>query len=112
MLAGALGVPLPGSDFMVAKGVSALIAAMAKDIKAAGSGKAVVVAGSRQPAEVHAAVAAINAMLNSPVEYYSEPEDPRGENGWTGHGEQLKAFGEAAKSAKAVLVLGANPVLA
>ena len=41
-------------------------------------------AGWRQPAEVHAAVAAkINAAIKAPVDYYADPEDPRGEAGWT-----------------------------
>src|SRR5205814_1768578 len=88
--------------YEVEANVKPYLDAVVKDLKAS-QGKAVLVAGSRQPAEVHAAVAAINAMVNAPVEYYSEPEDPRGENGWTGHGEQLKAFAGAAKTAKTVL---------
>ncbi|HUO08630.1 MAG TPA: TAT-variant-translocated molybdopterin oxidoreductase [Phycisphaerae bacterium] len=74
-------------------------------------GKAVVVAGHHLPPEVHAAVAVINSLLRAPVSYYDQPEDPRGEKGWTPHSEQIKAFAQAAAGASTVLILGANPVL-
>ena len=70
------------------------------------------VAGHRQPAEAHAAVAAINAKIGAPIDYFAEAEDPRAEQGWTPHSEQIKAFVAAGGAdVKAVLVLGANPVL-
>ena len=56
-------------------------------------------------------MAAINAKLKAPVEYYAEPEDPRDAATWSPHSEQIKAFAEAAKTASAVLIIGANPVL-
>ena len=74
-------------------------------------GKAVIVAGDHLPAEIHAAVAALNSLLRAPVSYYDQPEDPRGEKGWTPHAEQLQAFVQAAAGASTVLILGANPVL-
>ncbi len=78
----------------------------------ANRGKAIVVAGSRQPAEVHAAVAAINAALAAPVDYYVEAEDPRpADRSWTSHADQAKAFAAAFGDAKAVLLLGVNPAL-
>ncbi|MGN6370249.1 MAG: TAT-variant-translocated molybdopterin oxidoreductase [Phycisphaerae bacterium] len=74
-------------------------------------GKAVIVAGPHLPAEVHAAVAALNSLLRAPVTYYDQPEDPRGENGWTPHSQQLQQFVQAAAGASTVLIIGANPVL-
>jgi molybdopterin-containing oxidoreductase family iron-sulfur binding subunit len=90
--------------------MQAFINAIAADVKAS-AGKAVFVAGSRQSPDVHAAVAAINAAINAPVDYYADPEDPRAEQGWTPHSEQIKAFAQAAPSADLVVVIGANPVL-
>lgn len=55
------GVPLPGDK--------KFLAAAAKDL-ASHKGKALVVAGPRQPKEVHALVALINESLNAPVTYY------------------------------------------
>ncbi len=97
------GTPPPAD-----KALQTFIGTLAKDIQ----GKTTVfVAGHRQTPEVHAAVAAINAKLKAPVEYYAEPEDPRDAATWSSHSEQIKAFAEAAKTASAVLIIGANPVL-
>ncbi len=90
------------------KDVLAFIDTLVKELK---EGKGVFVAGGRLPAEAHAAVAAINAAIQAPVDYYADAEDPRAEAGWTGHSEQIKAFAAAAAGADAVLVIGANPVL-
>ncbi len=111
-LAGKLGVGAAPAGGVRAE-LADFIDKLAADIYPAGKAgeKTIFVAGSRQPAEVHAAVAAINGRLAGPVDYYAEPEDPRGETGWTAHGEQLAAFADAAKSAGAVLVIGCNPVL-
>jgi MoCo/4Fe-4S cofactor protein with predicted Tat translocation signal len=97
-------------NYRVSAEIQPYLDAVVKDLKA-NQGKAVVVAGWRQPAEVHAAVAAINAMINAPVDYYAEPEDPRGEDGWKGHEQQLVDFAHAVTAAKTVVILGANVVL-
>src|SRR5438045_567567 len=108
-IAGKLGIGGAEAD----KESKEFIEKVGEDIsKTRDGGKNVVfVAGSRQPAEVHAAVAAINAKLAAPVDYYAEAEDPRADAGWTGYNEQLKAFAAAAAGADAVVVIGANPVL-
>ena len=90
------------ADVLTDRAVTDFVTKLGQDVQeamAAGK-KAVFVAGSRQPAEVHAAVAAINGKLGAPVDYYAEPEDARAEQGWTGHAEQLKAFVTAAAGAK------------
>ena len=102
-----------GATADAGKQFAEFIDALAADIDSANKAglKTIVVAGSRQPAEVHAAVAAINTKLQAPVEYYADPEDPRSENGWTTHADQLAAFATAAAGAGSILVIGSNPVL-
>ena len=91
--------------------LTAFVQAMVRDIKAQPSGKVLVVAGSRQPSDVHKIVAEINESLKAPVDYFAEPDDPRGQSGWKPSADQLTDFIVAAKSAAAVVVVGANPVL-
>jgi len=83
---------------------------MMEDIKS--SGAAVVVAGARQPKEVHAAVAQFNAAIKAPVAYYADPEDPRGEENWTTHGEEIKAAMDLLNggTVETLLIIGCNPV--
>jgi MoCo/4Fe-4S cofactor protein with predicted Tat translocation signal len=100
-----------GSAASLSKEVSDFVDAIAKAVAPGGEGKGVFVAGARQSPEVHAAVAAINAVIGAPVSYYADAEDPRPDAGWTAHSEQIKAFAQAAAGAEVVLVLGANPVL-
>jgi molybdopterin-containing oxidoreductase family iron-sulfur binding subunit len=113
-IVGAIGAALgAGGNVAVGtqdKSIQEFLTALVADVKA-NAGKAVFVAGSRQSADVHAAVAAINAAINAPVDYYAEPEDPRPEQGWTPHAQQIKDFAQAAAGADVVVVLGANPVL-
>jgi MoCo/4Fe-4S cofactor protein with predicted Tat translocation signal len=107
----ALAAAVAGGNAEAApKEIAELVAKIAADLNA-NKGKAVVVAGSRQPAEVHAAVAGINAAINGTVDYFAEPEDPRADADWTTHAQQLNAFVAAAAGAAHVLVIGANPVL-
>ncbi len=57
------------------------------------AGKSVLVAGTRQPAEVHALVALVNASLENTgktVNYYADPDADR-----AGHVEGLKKLVEA-----------------
>jgi molybdopterin-containing oxidoreductase family iron-sulfur binding subunit len=113
-IVGAIGAALgAGGNLTVGaldKPLQEFVTAVAADVKANG-GKAVFVAGGRQTPDVHAAVAAINAAINAPVDYYADPEDPRGEQGWTPGSEQIKAFAQAAGAADLIVVIGANPVL-
>jgi Fe-S-cluster-containing dehydrogenase component len=69
--------------------------------------RAVFVAGSRQPAEVHALVALLNAEIKAPVDYY---DDGAGAD-WKPHGEQLNAFAAAIQMNSVIIFLGTNPVL-
>ena len=62
--------------------------AVAQDLKAR-PGQALVIAGRRQPAEVHALCHWINAQLKAPVDLI-EPVDPAP----TGHGEALRALSD------------------
>jgi molybdopterin-containing oxidoreductase family iron-sulfur binding subunit len=89
--------------------LATFLSALIKDLQEH-KGQAVVVAGWRQPPEVHAAAALINAAINAPVDYFAEEGAARG--AWKPHGEQLKDFASAVTGAGAVLILGANPVLA
>jgi len=103
-----------GSAPTLDKDLAAFVDAIGKEIDPndpGEEGKAVLVAGAHLAPEIHAAVAVINSLLRAPVDYYEEPEDPRGEKLWKPHSEQIKAFAAAAAGADAVLVIGANPVL-
>ncbi len=93
------------------KDLAELVDVLGKELSPGGEGKVVLVAGARQSPEVHAAVAAINAAIGAPVAYYADAEDPRPDQGWTPHSQQIQAFAAAAKGADVVLVLGCNPVL-
>ena len=73
------------------------------------AGHSVVVAGPRQPAAVHALVAAINNELrnvNKTVIYYSDPQGKR-----PAHSEDLAALVKKMKSGSVdkLLILGGNP---
>ncbi len=106
-IAWALGIG-GGQASGLTKELQEFVGAMAADIKGK---KTVFVAGYRQTPAVHAAVAALNTALVAPIDYFAEPEDPRPEQGWAPHSEQIKGFAQAAAGAAAVLVIGANPVL-
>ncbi|HEY4330900.1 MAG TPA: TAT-variant-translocated molybdopterin oxidoreductase, partial [Phycisphaerae bacterium] len=109
ILAGRLGVGGTAPDNAgLGKEIQEFVDAIVAEVK---TRKPLFVAGSRQPGEVHAVVAAINAAISGTVEYFDDTGDPRADADWTTHYEQLKAFASAAKTAKHVLVIGANPVL-
>lgn len=75
------------------------VSTIAADLVAQG-GRAVVVAGERQPAAVHAVVAAINAVIESRVVGYSEP---------VVMASSLAELRAALAGAHTVLVLGGDP---
>src|SRR6185312_11345504 len=104
-LAAALGA-LPGAMNVVGSDKRAkFLGAVVKDLKAAGA-EALVVAGPRQPASVHALAALINQTLGSQaVEYrHAEPAN---------YGvDALKSLAAEMKAGQVstLLILGANPV--
>jgi len=74
------------------------------------AGRAVVVAGSRQPAEVHALVAAINHKLGNigkTVLYYPDPQPQR-----PSHAAAIETLAKRMQSGgvSTLLILGGNPV--
>ena len=83
------------------------LAALVKDLKAAGA-KALVTAGPRQPAMVHALAALMNQSLGSDCVTYTKPLMDRSSSGVAA----LKALaGEmAAGQVSTLLILGGNPV--
>jgi MoCo/4Fe-4S cofactor protein with predicted Tat translocation signal len=87
----------------------AMVRAIAKDLKSNGANTAVV-AGPRQPPEVHALVHEINAALGNvgmAVWYTADPEPDR-----PPHVEALKALCDAMSAGKVrlLVILGGNPV--
>ena len=107
-LAAALGA-MPSLN-VVNNGVdkrSKFLAAVVKDLKAAGA-EALVVAGPRQPASVHALAALINEKLGSGCVSYTKPVIDKSNSGV----DALKTLtGEmAAGQVSTLVVLGGNPV--
>jgi MoCo/4Fe-4S cofactor protein with predicted Tat translocation signal len=85
------------------------VKAVAKDLKD-NAGRSVLVAGSRQPAEVHALVALLNAALENSgktVTYYADPNADR-----PTHVEALTKLVSAMNggAVKQLVILGGNPV--
>jgi len=85
------------------------IAAMARDLKCS-RGRSIIVAGPRQPADVHALAHAMNAALGNvgtTVRYAAEegPERPS-------HVEAIASLADAARAGKidTLIILGGNPV--
>jgi Fe-S-cluster-containing dehydrogenase component len=79
--------------------------AVATDLKAR-TGQAMVIAGRRQPAEVHALCHLINQTLRAPIDFIA-PIDPAA----AGHGESLRALaGEIAEGkVHSLIILADNP---
>ena len=108
-LASALGA-IPGLNVVGNAGGdkrARFLAAVVKDLKAAGA-EALVVAGPRQPASVHALAAAINEKLGSACVTYTKPVIDKTSSGV----DALKTLtGEmAAGQVSTLVVLGGNPV--
>ncbi len=80
--------------------------AVADDL-AANKGRAVVLAGPRQPAEVHALCHWINAQLQAPVDWIV-PVDPN----TSSHADALKTFADELHQGRVetLLIAGVNPV--
>jgi len=110
-LASALGA-MPGLNVVGNAGGdkrAKFLAAVVKDLKAAGA-EALVVAGPRQPASVHALAALINERLGSGCVSYTKPVIDKSNSGV----DALKTLtGEmAAGQVSTLVVLGGNPVYA
>jgi MoCo/4Fe-4S cofactor protein with predicted Tat translocation signal len=109
-LASALGA-VPGLNVVNNGGTAdkraKFLAAVVKDLKAAGA-EALVVAGPRQPASVHALAAIINEKLGSGAVSYTKPVIDKTNSGV----DALKALtGEmSAGQVSTLVVLGGNPV--
>jgi molybdopterin-containing oxidoreductase family iron-sulfur binding subunit len=103
VVAGALGATVPAAPLPPA--AERFARAAAADLKGH-TGQALLLAGRRQPAEVHALCHWINAQLRAPVDHI-EPVDPAP----IGHGEALRTLaGElAARKVETLLIIGANP---
>jgi MoCo/4Fe-4S cofactor protein with predicted Tat translocation signal len=91
--------------------LSSLLASIKSDLESkSNAGCSVVVAGPRQPAEVHALVAAINFKLGNvgkTVVYYPDPQPKR-----PPHAAAIEALVKRMESGavKTLLILGGNPV--
>jgi molybdopterin-containing oxidoreductase family iron-sulfur binding subunit len=81
------------------------VEAAAADL-ATNKGRALVMAGPRQPAELHALVHWINAQLQAPIDLIA-PVDPHAQS----HADTLKAFARDLDSGavQTLIIIGANP---
>jgi molybdopterin-containing oxidoreductase family iron-sulfur binding subunit len=102
-VAGALGATVP--EVSLPPAAERLAHAAAADLKAR-AGQALVLAGRRQPPEVHALCHWINAQLRAPVDYI-DPIDPAP----FGHAEALRTLADelSARKVETLLIVGANP---
>ena len=102
----------PASEFLKETKVTNFILALAEELKG-NNGKAVVLAGRRQPPAVHALVAKINQQIGAPgntLDYLEDPEPDR-----PTHLAAITALAKAldADNPRAVdtlLIIGGNPV--
>jgi molybdopterin-containing oxidoreductase family iron-sulfur binding subunit len=103
------GGGLPNSEFLKESKVAQFISVLAEELKA-NSGRAVVIAGRRQPREVHALVAKINQAIGAPGATLDYVEDP--EPGRLSHLESITELVKAmnADAVPMLVILGGNPV--
>jgi Fe-S-cluster-containing dehydrogenase component len=102
-LASALGATVSTGELPA--GAARFARAAAADLKSA-PGQALVLAGRRQPAEIHALCHWINAQLKAPIDLI-EPVDPVR----TGHADALRALADdlATQRVETLVIIGANP---
>jgi len=103
------GGGLPNSEFLKETKVAQFISVLAEELKA-NSGRAVVIAGRRQPPEVHALVAKINQTIGavgSTLDYVEDPEPAR-----VRHVDSIAALAKDMNDGKVetLVILGGNPV--
>ncbi|HEY5925631.1 MAG TPA: TAT-variant-translocated molybdopterin oxidoreductase [Kofleriaceae bacterium] len=103
------GGGLPASEFLKETKVAQFIAVLTEELKA-NAGRAVVLAGRRQPAEVHALVAKINHAIGAVGTTLDYVEDP--EPGRPSHLESIRTLAQdmAAGRVPMLIILGGNPV--
>ncbi len=99
----------PNAEFLKEKKIAEFVKVLGDELRA-NHGRAVMVAGRRQPAEVHAIVARINQAIGAPgatLDYYAEPEPNR-----RPHVESIATLGKdlAAGRVPQLIILGGNPV--
>src|SRR3569623_404219 len=103
------GGAAPQAEFLKEAKVSTFLQALADELKA-NNGKAVVIAGRRQPPEVHALVAKINAAIGAVGKTLDYVEDP-----WAARVSHLESIATLVKDitagqVKTLIILGGNPV--
>jgi len=109
-LGAALGVGAPpAGELRNEKRVQQFVAVLAEELLA-NKGRAVVLAGRRQPPEVHALVAQINQAIGAPgktLEYVDDPEPER-----ASHVASIQTLARDMADGKvtALIILGGNPV--
>jgi MoCo/4Fe-4S cofactor protein with predicted Tat translocation signal len=99
----------PSVEILKERKVAELLAVLAEEL-VTNKGRAVVLAGSRQPAQVHALVAKINASLDAvgkTLSYFEDPEPDR-----PSHVDSIAQLARdiGAGQVKALFILGGNPV--
>jgi len=103
------GGAAPNSEFLKESKVQTFLSVLIDELKQ-NAGKSVVIAGRRQPPEVHAIVARINQTLGAvgaTLDYHELPDADR-----PTHLESITTLAKdmAAGKVKALLILGGNPV--
>ncbi len=96
----------PTSELLAEARVAQWLRVLTAELQA-NTGRAVVIAGRRQPPIVHALVARINEEIKAPIDYYdvTDPDRPS-------HLESIAALAADLKARKvsALVILGGNPV--
>jgi molybdopterin-containing oxidoreductase family iron-sulfur binding subunit len=103
-----VGAP-PNSELRSEKKVQQFVSVLAEELKA-NRGRAIVLAGRRQPPEVHALVAKINEAIDAPgktLDYLEDPELDR-----PSHRDSITALARdmAGGKVSTLIILGGNPV--
>jgi Fe-S-cluster-containing dehydrogenase component len=103
------GGAAPGAEFLREPKIAQFVSVLVEELKA-NRGRSVLVAGRRQPPEVHALVARINESLGAvgaTLDYVEDPEPAR-----PTHLEAITALAKkmAAGAVKTLIILGGNPV--
>ncbi len=96
----------PAAPVLQEKKVAEFIKHLADELRA-NNGRAVLVAGRRQPPEVHAIVARINQTIGAPVDYHVDPDPDR-----KTHLQSIVELATAMKNrqVQTLIILGGNPV--
>jgi molybdopterin-containing oxidoreductase family iron-sulfur binding subunit len=99
----------PNSEFLKETKTAQFITVLAEELKA-NAGKSVVIAGRRQPPEVHALVAKINQSLQAPGNTLDYVEDPDPER--PSHLQSITQLAQDMDGGrvKTLIILGGNPV--